>query len=70
MVLNADQCRFLIVDFNKPFPDFNHFNDTTIENVAEEKNLGIATDNKLKFHLELYAKLLTKNSVYSQECQN
>ena len=45
MVLNTDTCYFLNVGFNEPFPDFS-FNDTTIENVTEEKILGIATDHR------------------------
>ena len=41
MVLNADKYHFLTVGFNEPFPYFS-FNDTTIENINEEKILGIA----------------------------
>ena len=48
-VLNADTCHFLTLDFNEPFPDFNGtFDDTKIENVTEEKMLGIVFDNKQK----------------------
>ena len=43
MVLNADKCNSLTIGFNEPFPDFS-FNDTTIENVTEEKSIGIETD--------------------------
>ena len=43
MVLNADKCHSLTIGFNEPFPDFS-FNDTTIENVTEEKSIGIETD--------------------------
>ena len=38
MVVNAGKCHFLTVCFNEPFPDFS-FNNTTIENVTEEKIL-------------------------------
>ena len=49
MVLNADMCHFLTLDFNEPFLDFNGtFDDTKIENVTEEKMLGIVFDNKQK----------------------
>ena len=48
MVLNDDKGHFLSVGFHEPLPDFS-FNGTTIENVTEEKILGIVTDNKLNF---------------------
>ena len=45
MVLNADKCHYLTIGFNEPFPDFS-FNDTIIENINEEKILGIVIVNK------------------------
>ena len=48
MVLKASNCHFLTVGFIESFPDFS-FNDTTIENVAEEKILGIVNENKVNF---------------------
>lgn len=38
--------------FNVAFPDF-YFNDTTIENVTEQKILGIKIDSKLDFKSHL-----------------
>ena len=52
MVLNIDKSHFLTVSFNEPFPDFS-VNDTAIENVTEEKILGIVADNKLSFKSHL-----------------
>ena len=52
MVLNIDKSHFLTVSFNEPFPDFS-VNDTAIENVTEEKTLGIVADNKLSFKSHL-----------------
>ena len=71
MALNAVNCRFLSVGFGEPFPDF-FFNDSTIENDTEEKILGIVIDNNLnvKAHLKNLCKMLTKNSVHSQDYQN
>ena len=48
MVLNDDKGHFLSVGFHEPLPDFS-FNGNKIENVTEEKILGIVTDNKLNF---------------------
>ena len=45
MVLNPHKCHFLILGFNKLFPDF-YFENTIIKNVTEEKILGIVIDNK------------------------
>ena len=45
MVLNPHKCHFLILGFNKLFPDFS-FENTIIKNVTEEKILGIVIDNK------------------------
>ena len=53
MVLNADKCHFLTVGFNEPFPDFS-FNDTTIENITNEKTLGRLIYNKLNFNSHLF----------------
>ena len=52
MNLNADKCHFLTAGFNESFPDFS-FNNTTIENVTEEKILGLVIDNKLNFKSHL-----------------
>ena len=52
IVPNADKYHFLTVGFNEPFPDFS-FNDTTNENVNEEKILGIVIDKKLNFKSHL-----------------
>ena len=52
VVLNADKSHFPTVGFNEPFPDFS-FIDTTIENVTEEKILGIIIDNKVNFKSHL-----------------
>ena len=68
MVLNADKGHFLTVGFNEPYTDFS-FNNTTIENVTEEKILGLVIDNKLNFksHLKnIYQKLNQKLSVLSR----
>ena len=46
MVLRPDKCQYPTLGFNKPFQDFS-VNDLTIENVTEEKILGIAIDSKL-----------------------
>ena len=53
LVLNANKCHFLTVGLNELIPDFP-FNNTTIENVIEEKILGVVIDNRLnfKFHLK------------------
>ena len=48
IVLKASNCHFLTDGFIESFPDFS-FNDTTIENVAEEKILGIVNENKVNF---------------------
>ena len=52
---------FLTLGFHGLFPDF-FFNDTTIENVTEEKILGTAINNKLnsKSNLKINAKRLTQ----------
>ena len=61
MVLNAAKCYFLTVGFYEPFPDFS-FNDTSIENVIEEKILGIVTDMlNFKSHLKIYVKKTHQN---------
>ena len=52
MVLDASKCHFLTAGFNEGFPDFS-FNDTTMENVTEEKILRIVIDNKLNFQSHL-----------------
>ena len=52
MDLNADKCHFLTVGLNEPLPDFS-FNDTTVENIIEEKILGIVIDKKLNFKSHL-----------------
>ena len=51
MVLNADKFHFLNVSFNEPFP-YSFFNDTTIENVTEDKILGIVIYNKSHFNFK------------------
>ena len=48
MVLHPDKCHFLILGFNKPFPDFS-FENTIIKNVTEEKILRIVIHNNLNF---------------------
>ena len=48
MVLNPDKCRFLTLGFNKPFSDFS-FENTIINNINEEKILGIVIENNLNF---------------------
>ena len=68
MNLNADKCHFLTAGFNESFPDFS-FNNTTIENVTEEKILGLVIDNKLNFksHLKnLWKKANQKLSILSR----
>ena len=52
MILSPDKCYYLTLGFNELFPDFS-FNDTTIENVTEEKILGIVINNKLNFKSRL-----------------
>ena len=52
MVLNVGKCHFLTVGLNEPFSDFS-FNDATIENVTEEKIIGILIDKKSNFKSHL-----------------
>ena len=48
MLLNPDECHFLTLSLNKPFPDFFYEN-AIIKDVTNEKNLGIVIDNNLNF---------------------
>ena len=65
MVLNADNFHFLPVDSNEPCPDFS-FNDTTIENVTEEKILGIVIDNKSHFNFKSHLVYMQKRESNTQ----
>ena len=51
VVLNADKCHLLTLGFNEPFPDFS-FDNTTTENVTEQKVLAIVNDNELNFKFQ------------------
>ena len=59
MVLNADKFHFLNVGFNEPFP-YSFFNDTTIENVTEDKILGIVIYNKSHFNFKSHLVYMQK----------
>ena len=52
IVIKADKCHFLTVDFNEQFPHFP-FNDTKIEIVTEKKILGAVID-KMNLVLSLF----------------
>lgn len=74
MSLKQISFHFLTVGFIEPIPDIS-LNDAITENVTMEKVFGIFINKKISFKLFLkknqkYAKMLTNNSMHSQEYQN
>ena len=59
MVLNPGKCHFWTLAFNGPLQYFP-FNNATIENLTEEKILGVVLDNNLNF--ESYLKNTSKQT--------